>query len=93
MSTSFRDWLNEGESIYNDALRDYQSLESQLQELEVRLAEKKTEVNQIAQMIGKPPVQSPERLSAEIIERDAPPPNIPLGAVTRALTGRGAVVR
>lgn len=93
MSTSFRDWLNQGETIYNDALREYQSLENQVQELQARLAEKKAELNQIAQMIGKPPVQSPERLSAEIIERDSPPPNIPLGAVTRALTGRGAVVR
>jgi hypothetical protein len=93
VSKSFRDWLTEGEAIYNDALQEFRLLESQIHELESRLMEKKNEVNQIAQMIGKPPVQSPDRLSAEIIDRDVLPPNIPLGTVTRALTGRGAVAR
>lgn len=88
MSTTFREWLNEGEAIYADAMQEYQVLETQIRELETRLVEKRTEVNQIAQMIGKPSVNTPERLAAEIIDRDTPAPNIPYGTVTRALTGR-----
>ena len=93
VSKSFRDWLTQGEAIYNAALEEYRLLESQIQDLESRMIEKRNEVNQFSQMIGKPPVQSPERLAAEIVDRDVPPPNIPFGTVTRALTGRGAVVR
>lgn len=92
MSKSFHDWLTEGESIYNDALQEYRLLEQQIQDLESRLMAKRTEVNQIAQMIGKPAVDSPARLSAEIIDREMPA-SMPIGSVTRALTGRGAIAR
>ncbi|HVT88499.1 MAG TPA: hypothetical protein VHD56_06575 [Tepidisphaeraceae bacterium] len=88
MSRSFRDWLSEGEAIYAEAIKEYQSLEAQIQQLEARLVEKKSEVNQIAQLIGKPSVEGPRRVSAQIIEEDEAPPGVAVGAVTRALTGR-----
>ena len=88
MSKSFRDWLTEGESIYSEALKEFQSLEAQIQQLEARLIEKKAEVNQIAQLIGKPPVDGARRVSAQLMEEDESRPNVAVGAVTRALTGR-----
>lgn len=90
MTKSFRDWLAEGEAIYTDSLKEYQTIESEITELEVRLADKKGELNQIALMIGKPAVEGPKRVSAQIIEQ-APPGT--MGSVTRALTGRGLVAR
>lgn len=90
MQKSFRDWLSEGEAIYAEALREFSALEAQLEELEQRLAAKKAEVNQIAQVIGKPPVESNRRLTAELVEHHGPNsvPNSP-ATIARALTGRG----
>ena len=90
MSKSFSDWLSEGEQLYNQALKEFQAIEAQLDELEQRLSAKKAEVNQIASVIGKPPVESNRRLSAELIE-DRGPSSIPHSQATiaRALTGRG----
>jgi N-methylhydantoinase B/oxoprolinase/acetone carboxylase alpha subunit len=80
--------MQEGESLYETAMRDYQSLESQLDDLEARLAAKQAEVNQIAQMIGKAPVEGSRRLTAQIIEpeRNASPSSP--ANIARALTGR-----
>ncbi|WP_428939644.1 hypothetical protein [Fontivita pretiosa] len=91
MTRSFRDWLAEGEAIYAETLKEYHCLEAQISELEKKLAEKKAEVNQVAQMIGKPPVDGPRRVSAQIIEPETPPPAN--GPIARALTGRGLVAR
>lgn len=90
MSKSFKDWLNEGESLYNAALGEYQSLENQIMDLEQKLAIKRDEVNEIAKVIGKDPVETSRRLSAEIVERGQPNsvPNSP-NTIARALTGRG----
>lgn len=88
MSKNFRDWLSEGEAIYSEAFKEYKALESQIQQLEARLVEKRTEVNQIAQMIGKAPVEGGNRVSAQLIDHDVAPPTM-VGSVTRALTGRG----
>lgn len=89
MSKSIKDWLAEGEQIYGAALDEYQALESQLMEIEQRLAMKREEVNVIADKLSKPPVEASRRLSAEIIERGAPNsvPNSP-NSIARALTGR-----
>lgn len=54
MAKNFQDWLSEGEGLYNTALEEYRGLESQLAELQERIAAKKLEVNQIARVIGKP---------------------------------------
>jgi hypothetical protein len=90
VSKSFKDWLNEGEALYNAALGEYQSLENQIIDLEQKLAIKRDEVNEIAKVIGKEPVEASRRLSAEIVERGQPNsvPNSP-NTIARALTGRG----
>lgn len=89
MGKTFQDWVSEGESLYADAMADYQALEAQIHKLETQLADKRTEVNHIAQMLGKPVVDGSRRVVAQVIDRDVPP----MGAMTRALTGRGNVTR
>ena len=51
MAKTFRDWMTEGEELYSIALREYESLQTQLQALESQLSTKKDEVNQIAAVI------------------------------------------
>jgi hypothetical protein len=89
VSKNFAQWLNEGESLYEQALQDFQSIEAQISELETRLMAKKAEVNQIAQVIGKPPVESSRRLTAQLVDDHGPNsvPNSP-AVIARALTGR-----
>ena len=90
MTKSLNEWLQEGESLYNAALAEYQHIEAQLDELEARLAAKKAELNQIAQVIGKPPVETNRRLTAQLVDDHGPQsvPNSP-ATIARALTGRG----
>ena len=87
---SFKDWLQEGESLYTEAMNEYQQLESQIEDLEKKLAIKKDELNQIAAVVGKPPVESNRRLTAQLIDDHGPSsvPNSP-ATIARALTGRG----
>lgn len=86
MSKSFHEWLTEGEQLYESTLKEYQSIESQLDDLMSKLATKQSEVNQIAQIIGKPPVDGNQRLTAQII--DPPGPNSTPSIIARALTGK-----
>ncbi|CAN5436175.1 hypothetical protein BH09PLA1_BH09PLA1_03710 [soil metagenome] len=91
----FSEWLSEGEELYNVAMDEFKSIEAQIDELENQLSAKKSEVNQIAQVIGKPPVEPTKRLAAEIVEpgqmkTSAAGPAIPIGRLARALTGRGS---
>jgi hypothetical protein len=91
VTKTLADWLSEGESLYNAAIAEFQALEAQLADLEAKLAAKKAEVNQIAQVVGKPPVEnSGKRLTAELIDAHTPNsvPNSP-ATIARALTGRG----
>jgi hypothetical protein len=90
VSKTLRDWLAEGEQLYSAAMQEYQSIEAQLDELEVKLAAKKSELNQIAQVIGKPPVEGNRRLTAQLVDDHGPNsvPNSP-ATIARALTGRG----
>ena len=91
MTKSLTEWLTEGEQLYSNALAEYQAIEAQLDELEAKLAAKKAEVNQIAQVIGKPAVESTRRIGGtEIIDM---PERGPTGAgsnanIARALTGK-----
>ena len=91
MPNSFHEWLQQGEALYNAAVREYHDIEQQLSELEARLAEKQNEVNQIAQVIGKPAVESTRPVGGtEIIDV---PDRSPTGAgsnasIARALTGK-----
>ena len=88
MSKSLQEWLTEGEQLYNAALSEFQQIEAQLDELETKLAAKKAELNQIAQVVGKPPVESARRLTAELIEPHGPNsvPNSP-ATIARAADG------
>ena len=91
MSKSLNEWLQEGEQIYNATLAEYQQLEQQLEELEGKLAAKRVELNQIAQVVGKVPMDSsPRRLNAQLVEEHGPNsvPNSQ-ASIARALTGRG----
>jgi hypothetical protein len=90
VTKTLQDWLTEGEHLYQAALAEYQSIEAQLDELEAKLAAKKAEVNQIAQVVGKPPVETSRRLTAQLVEDHGPNsvPNSP-ATIARALTGRG----
>jgi hypothetical protein len=89
VTKSLSDWLQEGESLYDAALAEYQQLEAQLDELESRLAAKRAEVNQIAQVVGKPPLENNRRLTAQLVDDHGPQsvPNSP-ATIARALTGR-----
>ena len=94
---SFQDWLREGEMLYDGALTEYRRIEGQLDELEKQLAAKQAEVNQIAAIIGKEPVEGIRRLTAQIVDphqsgAHAGGPNASpnsAAAIARAITGRG----
>ena len=90
MAKSIQEWIQEGEELYTETMQDYQRLQSELEQLEARLAEKQEEVNRIAQIIGKPPVESSRRLTAELVtdRGHGGAPNSP-ATIARALTGRG----
>jgi hypothetical protein len=96
VSKSFQDWLREGENLYDGAMSEYQAIEAQLEDLERQLGEKKVEVNEIAEIIGKPPVESSRRLTAQIVEGSPNGANGSNGsanpssaaAIARAITGR-----
>ena len=97
-ATSIQSWLQQGEQLYNTALGEFRALEAQLDELEAKLAAKQKEVNQVAQMIGKPPVEGNRRLSAELVQgqvlEEAPRDRVPSptsssnATIARALTGK-----
>ena len=92
MGKSLKDWLTEGEELYNAALGEYQNLEVQLQELESRLAAKKEEVNQIATVIGKAPINDVRKPTATVQIIDTHPPTpapASRSTIAKALTGRG----
>src|SRR5437870_4194312 len=60
-------WFQQGEQLYSAALADFRALEAQIDDLEQKLAAKEAEVNQIATVIGKPPVESNRRVGTEIV--------------------------
>src|SRR5688500_13228044 len=70
VAPSLQNWLSQGEQLYAAALTEFRALEAQLDDLEHKLAAKQLEVNQIAQIIGKPGVEGTRRLSAQL----TPPP-------------------
>jgi hypothetical protein len=98
VSKSFQDWLKEGQMLYDGALAEYRQIEGQLDDLEKQLAGKQAEVNQIAAIIGKEPVEGNRRLTAQIVEPNHINSNSgnsgggganSAAAIARAITGRG----
>ena len=90
MAKTFKDWLQEGEDLYTTALKEYQDLEQQLENLEQQLVTKKEELNQIAQVVGKPPVEGHRKPVIQIVDSHSPSSS-PAGrnTIAKALTGRG----
>ena len=89
---NFTEWLSEGEQLYLAAMDEFKSIESQIDQLELQLAAKQGEVNQIAQVIGKPNVECARKVTAELVEPEqvnATRSALPIGRLARALTGRG----
>jgi hypothetical protein len=70
VSNPLQSWIAQGEQLYTAALNEFRSLEAQIDDLEQKLAAKQAEVNQVAQIIGKPAVEGSRRLSAQL----TPPP-------------------
>jgi hypothetical protein len=89
VAKTIAEWMREGEALYATALKEFEDLDAQLQQLEKQLAQKQEEVNQIAQVIGKPLVEGNRRLSAQLVE-DHGPMSVPTSSTTiaRALSGR-----
>ena len=94
MSRNFQTWIAEGEEIYNALLGEYREIEIQIEEMENRLAAKQAEVNQMASVIGKPPMEvGNRRLSAELVTAEVIDP-VGVGTtasannIARALNGR-----
>ena len=89
MAKSIQDWMREGEELYATTLAEFQDLERQLTELETHLEGKQLEVNQLAAIIGKPPVDGPRRLNPQIIDPHGPQ-SVPNSSATiaRALAGK-----
>jgi hypothetical protein len=93
---NFQEWLQQGDALYQAALKDYHAIEAQLDELESRLVSKQAEVNQIAQVIGKPPVEGTRRHggtqlvpAVDIIDAPERTPTAGSNASSaRALTGK-----
>jgi hypothetical protein len=54
---SFQQWLQQGETVYQNALQEHQAMQAQLEEIERRLAAKKAELNQIAAILNKPQLE------------------------------------
>ena len=64
--SAFQQWLTAGDSLYNGLLKEFQVLQEKLSDLEAQIQQKSSEVNQIAQVLGKPAVQN-TRLAAELV--------------------------
>lgn len=75
VSKSVQDWLATGESLYAAVVSEYRALEAQLAELEGRIREKSGELNQIARVLSKPPVEharagpAPAQPGSQVAER------------------------
>jgi len=95
VANPFQQWLSQGEQLYSAALNEFHALEAQLDDLETKLAAKQAEVNQIAQMIGKPAIEGNRRLSAQMIAAEVidvpgrhPNHTGSSASIARALTGK-----
>lgn len=85
---SLQEWLAQGELLYAAILKECHSIESQMAELENRLAARQAEANQIAHVIGKPVIDANRRLSAQLVTSYAPEPSSRTTShIARALSG------
>ena len=89
MAKTIAEWIQEGEALYEAALKEFEDLDARHRELEKQVAQKQDEVNQIAQVIGKPLVEGSRRVTAQLVD-DHGPLSVPNSSTTiaRALSGR-----
>ena len=89
VAKSIAEWIREGEVLYETALKEFEEMDGRLHQLEKQLSQKQDEVNQIAQVIGKPLVEGNRRLTAQLVD-DHGPLSVPNSSTTiaRALSGR-----
>lgn len=89
MSKSIKEWLAEGEQLHAAALQEYESIEARIVDLEHQLEAKREEINELAQVIGKKPLEANPQRAVQIIEKGN---HDPVGTsritIARALTGR-----
>ena len=71
LPASIQQWLSQGETLYSGMVKEFQTLQDKMAELETSLQHKASEVNQIAQVLGKPAVQS-SKLAAELVTHYSP---------------------
>jgi hypothetical protein len=88
VAKSINDWIREGEELYLLALKDFEELTAQLEDLEKRHTLKKDEVNQVARIIGKPIIETNRRVMAELVDDQDGPSPTSSSTIARALTGR-----
>ena len=92
MNSSFKDWIGQGEQLYNALLEEFQRFQKQIDELEQQLVSKKAEVNQLAEVIGRPGVDRSSRPAAEAVESNSPlRPTTSSASIARAINGDVAV--
>jgi len=89
VAKTIAEWIQEGEELYEAALKEFEDLDARYRELEKQVAQKQDEVNQIAQVIGKPLVEGSRRVTAQLVD-DHGPLSVPNSSTTiaRALSGR-----
>ena len=89
---SLQQWLAQGEVLYTAALKECQTIEAQILELESRLSARHAEANQIARLIGKPPIEASRRLSAQLVTAHTQDTSARNSAqIARALSGASPV--
>ena len=90
MPKSIKEWLAEGEEMYNEAMQGCIVLQKQIADLEAKLQARRQEVNQIGAVIGKPPLDEAGRGTVQLVESNQPG-SIPASrnTIAKALAGRG----
>jgi hypothetical protein len=90
MPKDVQQWIQEGEEIYNGLLGEHREIESQIEELEQKLSAKQADVNRLAAIIGKPPIESTHKLSAQLVNSEVVDTysNGTMNNIARALNGR-----
>ena len=85
---NFKNWFSDAELVYSQALMEYQNLQEQIETMEKQLAAKRAEINQVALVLGKAPIEAAGKLSAHLIDAPAAPQSTIAATITRALNGR-----
>lgn len=91
MASTLQEWLRQGEVLHGTLVKEYQDLEQQRRDLEEKLNAKRTEMNQVARMMGLPATDGDRRPAApaESAAATEDPAAAPDRAATAAATPSG----